>query len=92
MKSLIISAFVLLTGTAFGQTVTESNSLDRTPAKGQLVSGTTTGFMVVDESRNNPVLQSNKRDAAPTQNVLYTDGYNATTVTPQTIKKDEPKR
>ena len=88
MKSLIISTFVLLTGSAFGQTVAESNLLDKTPAKGPTAQTTA----VAGQTKTTLVLQSNKRDSAPTQNVLYTDGYNATTVTPQTIKKDEPKR
>jgi hypothetical protein len=84
MKSIFVMALALCSVSVFGQTAAEGNSLKKQVDKGTLVN-TNTG-------NTNPVLISNKRDAAPAAGSLVISNSTDKAVIPQSIKKDAPKR
>lgn len=91
MKSIFITALVLCSGSAFGQTVNEANTLSKTPGA-TLIQGSVSGFLIEKPSIDNPVLQSTQRDIAPTPGTLTVGDATDKTTAPQGIKKEEPKR
>jgi hypothetical protein len=91
MKSIFITALVLCSGAAFGQTVNETNSLYKT-FDASLIQGSVSGFLIKETTVDNPVLQSTQRDTAPTQGKLTVGYATDKTTAPQSLKKEEPKK
>jgi hypothetical protein len=91
MKSIFITALVLCSGAAFGQTVNEANSLSKT-FDASLIQGSVSGFLIKETTVDNPVLQGTQRDTAPTQGTLTVGDATDKTTAPQSLKKEEPKK
>ncbi len=91
MKSTFITALVLCSAAAFGQTVNEANSLSKTFGV-SLIQGSVSGFLIKETTVDNPVLQSTQRDNALTQGTLSVGDATDKTTAPQSLKKEEPKK
>lgn len=84
MKSIFITALVLCSVAAFGQTTQSISKANN--------SGVKSKRPMAIKVETNPVLLSTKRDAAHTKGTLTVGDATDKTTAPQSLKKEEPKK